>query len=92
MHPLTTHSAEPIPPRADLRGGLVRVPDPAEFKAGGGKVSGGAANVLDLPLRVDKELKSLAVRTPAEGVVIRLPAATLSRDSVRKGSPEIGRS
>lgn len=71
---------EPIPPRVDLRSGLVRVLEPSEFKGKGGKVPGGAATVLDLPLRADKELKSLTVRTLANEVVIGLMAATLARD------------
>ena len=71
---------EPIPPRVDLRSGLVRMLDPSEFKGKGGKVSGGAATVLDLPLRADKELRSLTVRTLANEVVIGLLAATLARD------------
>jgi hypothetical protein len=71
---------EPIPPRVDLRSGLVRVLDPAEFKGKGGKVNGGAATVLDLPLRADKELRSLTVRALANEVVIGLLAATLVRD------------
>jgi hypothetical protein len=70
---------EPIPPRVDLRSGLVRVPDVSEFKGRGGKVPGGAGLVLDLPLRADKELKSLTVRTLANEVVIGLLAATLAR-------------
>ena len=71
---------EPIPPRVDLRSETVRVLDPSGFKGKGGKVSGGAANVLDLPLRADRELKSLTVRTLANEVVVGLMAATLARD------------
>lgn len=74
------HRPEPIPPRVDLRSGLVRVLDSSAFKGKGGKVSGGAATVLDLPLRADRELKSLTVRTLANEVVIGLLAATLARD------------
>lgn len=70
---------EPIPPRVDLRSGTVRVLDVSEFKGRGGKVPGGAGLVLDLPLRADKELKSLTVRTLANEVVIGLLAATLAR-------------
>jgi hypothetical protein len=70
---------EPVPPRVDLQSGLVRVLEPSEFKGRGGKVKGGAANVLDLPLRADKELKSLTVRTLANEVVTGLMAATLAR-------------
>lgn len=70
---------EPIPPRVDLKSGLVRALEPSEFKGKGGKVPGGAGLVLDLPLRADKELKSLTVRTLANEVVIGLLAATLAR-------------
>ncbi len=68
---------EPIPPRVDLKSGTVRVLDPAGFK--GGKVPGGAATALDLPLNGEKGLKSLAVRTLANEVVIGLMAVTLAR-------------
>ena len=69
----------PIPPRVDLKTGEVRIPDVNEFKGKGGKVPGGAATVLDLPLKPDKELKSLTVRTLANEVVIGLMAVTLER-------------
>jgi hypothetical protein len=71
---------EPIPPRVNLKSGDVRVLDPATFKGKGGKVPGGAATVLDLPLHPQKELKSLTVRSLANEVVIGLMAATLVRD------------
>jgi hypothetical protein len=70
----------PVPPRVNLRTGAVRVLDAATFKGAGGKVPGGAATVLDLPLEPDKELKSLTVRTLANEVVIGLMAVTLARD------------
>jgi hypothetical protein len=70
---------EPIPPRVDLRTGKVRVLDAATFKGRGGKVPGGAATVLDLPLKPEKELKSLTVRALANEVVIGLMAVTLER-------------
>ena len=73
------HRPEPIPPRVDLKTGLVRVLDVTTFKGKGGKVSGGAATVLDLPLQPAKELKSLTVRTLANEVVIGLLSATLVR-------------
>jgi hypothetical protein len=69
----------PIPPRVDLKTGKVRILDVNEFKGKGGKVPGGAATVLDLPLKPDKELKSLTVRTLANEVVIGLMAVTLER-------------
>jgi hypothetical protein len=71
---------QPIPPRIDLKTGLVRLLDPTEFKGKGRKVEGGAATVLDLPLDADKELRSLVVRTFANEVVIGLLAVTLARD------------
>jgi hypothetical protein len=69
----------PLPVRVDLKTGAVRVLDAAAFKGRGGKVPGGAATVLELPLNRDKELKSLTVRALANEVVIGLMAATLAR-------------
>ena len=57
----------------------MRVHVPSEFKGKGGKVKGGAATVLDLPLRADKELRSLRVRALANEGVIGLMAATFAR-------------
>jgi len=70
---------EPIPPRVDLKTGAVRVVDLAELKGKGGKIIGGAATVLDLPLDKGRELKSLKVRTLANEVVIGLMSVTLVR-------------
>jgi hypothetical protein len=70
---------EAIPPRVDLKTGSVRVPDIADFKGKGGKIDGGAATVLDLPLNPSKELRSLTVRTLANEVVTGLMSATLVR-------------
>jgi hypothetical protein len=69
----------PLPPRVDLKTGRIRLLDAATFKGKGGKVPGGAATVLELPLNPNKELKSLAVRALANEVVIGLMAATLER-------------
>lgn len=69
----------PLPTRVDLKTGEVRVLDAATFKGRGGKVPGGAATVLELPLNREKELKSLTVRALANEVVIGLMAATLAR-------------
>jgi hypothetical protein len=63
----------------DLRTGKIRILDMATFKGKGGKVSGGAATVLDLPLDPAKELKSLTVRALANEVVIGLMSVTLAR-------------
>jgi hypothetical protein len=71
---------DPIPPRVSLRTGAVRILDAATFKGRGGKVSGGEATVLDLPLDPGKELKSLTVRTLANEVVVGLMAVTLARE------------
>jgi hypothetical protein len=70
---------ESLPPRVDLRTGKIRILDMATFKGKGGKVSGGAATVLDLPLDPAKELKSLTVRALANEVVIGLMSVTLAR-------------
>ncbi len=70
---------EPIPPRVDLRTGKIRILDVETFKGKGGKISGGAATVLDLPLNPQKELKSLTVRALANEVVIGLMSVTLAR-------------
>lgn len=69
----------PIPPRVDLQTGKIRLLDVASFKGKGGKVPGGAASVLELPLNPSKELKSLTVRALANEVVIGLMSATLER-------------
>ncbi|CAN5408781.1 hypothetical protein BH10ACI2_BH10ACI2_04060 [soil metagenome] len=68
---------EPIPPRVDLRPGTVRFPDPRQTK--GGKIPGGSATVLDMPLDTRKEVKSLTVRALANEVLIGLMSATLVR-------------
>ncbi len=70
---------EPLPPRVDLKTGKIRLLDMETFKGRGGKVSGGAATVLDLPLDSSKELKSLTVRALANEVVIGLMSVTLAR-------------
>lgn len=69
----------PIPPRVNLQTGDVRLLDPVSARGHGGKVAGGAANVLDLPLDAAKELKSLTLHTLSGEVVIGLMAATLAR-------------
>jgi hypothetical protein len=70
---------EPLPPRVDLRTGNIRILDLASFKGKGGKVPGGAATVLTLPLNPEKELKSVTVRALANEVVIGLMSVTLER-------------
>jgi Domain of unknown function (DUF4450) len=70
----------PLPPRVSLKTGRVRILDANEFKGTGGKVPGGAATVLELPLNPDKELKSITVRALANEVVIGLMAVTLERE------------
>jgi hypothetical protein len=71
---------EPIPPRVNLRTGKIRILDADSFKGKGGKIPGGAATVLDLPLDKNKELKSLTVRALANEVVIGLMSVTLARE------------
>src|SRR5207248_2067272 len=70
---------EPLPIRVDLATGAVRVLDMATFKGTTSKLAGGAATVLDLPLRADRELRSLRVRTLANEVIVGLLAVTLAR-------------
>jgi hypothetical protein len=70
----------PLPPRVDLKTGRIRILDASTFKGKGGKVPGGAATVLELPLNPKKELKSLTVRALANEVVIGLMAVTLKRE------------
>ncbi len=69
----------PLPPRVDLKTGRIRILNAATFKGKGGKVPGGAATVLELPLDPNKELKSLTIHALANEVVIGLMAATLER-------------
>jgi hypothetical protein len=69
----------PLPPRVDLATGKIRLLDLQTFKGRGGKIRGGAATVLDLPLDKNKELKSLTVRALANEVVIGLMSVTLAR-------------
>ena len=69
--------AHDVPER--VRTGQARVLELATFKGHGGRVPGGAATVLELRLKPDRELKSLTVRATANDVVIGLMAATLIR-------------
>lgn len=71
--------AAPLPIRVNLKTAQVRVLEVTTFKGRGGKVPGGAATVLRLPLDPQKELRSLTVRALANEVVIGLMAATLAR-------------
>jgi hypothetical protein len=69
-----------LPVRVDLKTAKVHVLDPAGFKGKGrGKIEGGAASVLQLPLDPAKPLKSLTVRALANDVVIGLMAVTLDK-------------
>ncbi len=70
---------EPLPVRVDLKTGKIRVLEMNLFKGTGGKIPGGAATVLDLPLDATKELKSLTVCALANEVVIGLMSVTLER-------------
>ncbi len=73
------HYDGPLPIRVDLKTGNLRVLHRETFKGKGGKIPGGAATVLELPLDPKKELRSLTVRALANEVVIGLMAATLVR-------------
>lgn len=70
---------EPVPPRLDLKTGVMRVLTPGQCRSRGAKIPGGAATVLDLPLDATKELRSLTLRTLGNEVVIGLMAVTLER-------------
>jgi Domain of unknown function (DUF4450) len=70
----------PLPPRVDLKTGRIRILNAAAFKGKGGKIPGGAATVLELPLDAKKKLKSLTVRALANEVVIGLMGVTLERE------------
>lgn len=70
---------EPVPPRLDLKTGVMRVLTPGQCRSRGAKIPGGAATVLDLPLDARKELRSLTLRTLGNEVVIGLMAVTLER-------------
>jgi hypothetical protein len=69
----------PLPPRINLKTGLIRILDETTFRGKGREIPGGAATVLSLSLDPNKELRSLTVRTLANEVVIGLMAATLAR-------------
>jgi hypothetical protein len=69
----------PIPPRLDLRTGRIRIAPAGLADCSGGRIPGGAATVLDLPLGPDRELRSITVRALANEVIIGLMAATLVR-------------
>jgi hypothetical protein len=70
---------EPLPIRIDLETGKVRILDMSSFKGQGGKIRGGAATVLTMPLDSSKALKSLTVKALANDVVIGLMSLTLGR-------------
>lgn len=67
------HRFGPVPPRVDLKTGLVRL------QPTGRAVPGGAATVLDLPLNPAKPLARLTLRTLSNDVVIGLMSLTLDR-------------
>lgn len=71
--------AAPLPPRVDLKTGIVRLLEINKFKGQGGMVPGGAATVLDMALDATKQLCHFTVRALANDVVIGLMAATLER-------------
>jgi hypothetical protein len=67
-----------IPMRVDLRTGAVRSPDAASFAGSGGKIGGGAATVLEMPLDGARELRSLTVTAIANEVIVGLLGLTLA--------------
>ncbi|MCE5186951.1 MAG: DUF4450 domain-containing protein [Planctomycetaceae bacterium] len=70
---------EAIPPRVHLKTGKAVIANAAAFRGKGGAIAGGAASVLDLPLKPDKELQCVTVRAIANEVVIGLMSVTLVR-------------
>ena len=70
---------DPVPPRVDLATGRVRMPGTENLNDRGGKIPGGAATVLEMPLDSHRPLKSLTIRTLANEIVIGLMAVTLQR-------------
>jgi Domain of unknown function (DUF4450) len=70
---------QPLPVRVNLKSGEVRILNMPDFKGHGGKVTGGAATVLDMPVREDLEIKSVTVRAIANEVVVGLMSMTVAR-------------
>lgn len=68
-----------IPPRIHLKTGQTLVADPLEFKGKGGKVDGGAATLLDIPLDPAKDLQFVKVQAIANEVIIGIMSVTLVR-------------
>lgn len=67
-----------LPVRVDLKTAKVRVLDPAALpQALLGKIDGGSATVLEMPLDRNKPLRSVELRTLANDVVIGLMGVTL---------------
>ena len=74
-----TNAAKPV--RVHLKTGkVVSELDGSISNYNGKMIDGGAATVLDMPLRIDKELKALKLQTWSNDVVIGLMAVTLMRD------------
>jgi hypothetical protein len=70
---------EAIPPRVHLKTGTVKTAEMSEFKGKGGIVPGGAATVLDMPLRADKTLRSVTLQAQANEIIAGLMSVTLVR-------------
>jgi hypothetical protein len=70
----------PPPIRVDLATGKIRTPDRQSVRGTGGKIRGGSATVITMPLDPSKPLKSLTVRALANDVVIGLMSLTLARN------------
>jgi hypothetical protein len=71
---------EPLPIRVDLKTGQIRVLQVESFKGRGGKIQGGAATVVHMPLNPARPLKSLTLRALANDVVIGLMSISLARE------------
>jgi hypothetical protein len=71
--------AAALPPRVSLRSGETRLLTYDSFKGRGGKVDGGAATILYLPLDPKKVLASMRLEVSLYGIVVALMAATLTR-------------
>jgi hypothetical protein len=64
----------------DLATVEVMILDCRSVKGIGGKIRGGAATVITMPLDSSKTLKSLTVRALANDIVIGLMSLTLARN------------
>jgi hypothetical protein len=74
------NTGAPYPVRIHLKSGrVVSTGDGTDRLFNGKMIEGGAASLLDMPLRADKTLRSLSLEALAGDVVIGLMAVTLAR-------------